>query len=287
MWSERSLLDQYPGERVATLLNRAVRHAVAAFVVIEAGLGVRADGPLTERVLIAATIGVIFAVIASLGDLLPFPPSLVVSALMVPATLLLIVPISGQLDWSYALTGWWPVIIASAAIITVGYQAGRVAEEVIERTEPVVQAIAFAGFLLTIVGLWLAQAWIGGVRLSGDGGDKLATVIVLASFLRLGLSTSWPLQVITYGVKLWILCWLSAWMAATLRTNGFWPFLLAVLFVSGVTLPYWLFETWWRRRQAMEDAMWAQQEMMAAHQRAVMDMTMMSAMNAAHWRRRF
>ena len=68
---------------------------------------------------------------------------------------------------------------------------------------------------------------------------------------------------------------------------GFWPFLLAVLVVFGVTLPYWLFETWLPRQQAMEDAMWAQQDIMAAQQQAMMDLTMMSALNAAHWRRRF
>jgi hypothetical protein len=284
MWTERSLLDQDPSERAATVVNRASRHAVAAFVVIEADLGVRADGPLTQRVLIAATIGAIFAVIASIGDLVIYLSSSVVSALMVPITLLLMVPISGRFGWSYHLSWWWPIAIASAAVITVGFQVGRVTEAMIEWTEPAVQAIAFAGFLLTIAGLWLAQAWLGGVRLSGDGGDKLATVVVLASFLRLGLSPSWLLQIFTYGVKLWILCWLSNWTAATLQTDGFGPFVLAVLMVCGVTLPYWLFEMGLRRQYAMEEAWAQQQQTMTSHQQAVMNLTMMSAMNAIHRR---
>jgi hypothetical protein len=128
--------------------------------------------------------------------------------------------------------------------------------------------VLFGGYLLTFGALWLADVILPSVRLSGGLEERLVTLAVLAAFFRIaggnvlyfirnyGLARLVPsvlAPLAVTGLKLWLLCLLSRFMAATLLIDDFRALALAAVVVTALTAPVWLFEQWARGERMAED----------------------------------
>jgi hypothetical protein len=297
-----------------TLIVRLTSYAVAGWIVIEAGAGVRVNGTGVDQQLVALLI-------AGMCTLLSLPTVGVghaetrtavflftVAGVAVPGALLLGVPVTHALGLPFELAGGWSLVLATVAIWAVAYQVRRIPQALVDG-DLGTEVVLFGCAVLAVGGLWLAQAMLGDVRLSGTIGEQLFTLAVLAALFRIGPSTlhhadgppgllrvvvSMLMAPLVCAAKLWALCWVSTWMAATLRIHGFGTFVLVTAIVTVVTMPAWLVEQRrYRETMAEHDAlqeqrmahhMAIQQEMMA-HQREWMrhaaDLTIMSALSAS------
>lgn len=267
---------------LGTLTVRLLRYTVAVWLVLEAEAGVRSTGELGDRMVVALLVAAVFTVLIMIMDgVVDEPgPQQVVMVLAVPGAVLLTVPVSDVLGLPFEVSGWWGVVLASAAVTVLAFQAGRVPQTMLNGYPVGPPATLFGWFALAFAGLWLAQAVLGGVRLPGTVGEQLATLAVLAGLFRIGggnvvyftnayglwrIVPSVVTPFVVCGLKLWALCWLSTWMAATLRITGLGTFALATLMVTVVTAP-----AWWYEQVSREEAMIEEQyQQQLAQQQAV------------------
>lgn len=292
MWSENRLQHLSLMEIFDTLIIRLVRYGAATWVTLAAGAGVQAGGSLDEHLGVTLLIAALLAVVLLITD--AFAPEGVAALFAVPGALLVSVPLGEASGLRVEVSGWWGYLLATVAILTVAFQVGRVPQTWLNGYSAGRPAILFGGFVLAFAGLWLAQAVLGGVEMTATSGEQLATLVVLAALFRFGggnflyyiqfdgLARILPSVItptVVCGLKLWALAWLSTWMAATLRIDGFGMFALATLIVTVVTAPIWLYEQVAREDAMIEEAYGRQQEM--AYQQAMMNLSVMSALGAA------
>lgn len=277
---------------------RLIGYVAATWIAFEAGAGIHSEGPATRRLLAALVIvGLAALPVAAIswmfhrGDVWDNRPVALWSSFAVVGALLLAVPVCRALGLPYEVSGFWGLVLATAAVGLVAFQAGRVFVQVVVGDARAHDVPLFGGYLLSVGGLWLIEAALPGVHFPGSLGEKLATLAVLAAFFRvLGgnivyfigrIIPSVVTPLVVCGLKLWALCWLSTALTTTMSIDGAGAFALAVAMLTVVTAPVWLFEQYSRAdAEAEQDRLqWE------AHQRAVMDLTMTSALGAARWRR--
>lgn len=272
------------------------------WVAFEAGAGVHSDGPAPQRFYAAlVVVGLAALPVAGISWFLHLSDVWNTGALGIGAGvgvipgLLVAVPVTGALGLPYEVSGFWGLVLATAAIGLVAFQASRTLVQVIVGDPYSFDIPLFGGYLVTIGGFWAVEAALPGVHFPGSLGEKLATLAVMAAFFRVfggnvayfirayGLARIVPsllAPLLVAGLKLWALCWLSSTLTTTLSIDGFWWFALAAALLTAATAPVWLFEQWMREEQIAEQYR-AQWEAQQQHQQAVMNLTMMSALNAS------
>lgn len=299
MWSEVELRHQSPTRAVGTLVVRLLRVAVAVWVVLEARAGVLTSGPLAERLAVAVIVASVFTLLGLATDQVVHGPRprAVTAVLAVPAALLLTVPISDVLALPFEVSGLWGLLLATLAIITIAFQAGRIPQTLLNGYPGRLPAILFGGFALAFVGLGLADTILAGAHMPGTTEDRIATLVVLAALFRVGggnllyfngyglAASVWSVigPFLVGALKLWALCWLSSWMASPLRIDGFDTFVYAAAIVWAFTAWIWLYEQVSRENALREAEHREQQWLRAEQQQAMLNMTTWLALDTARY----
>jgi hypothetical protein len=284
---------------VGVVFFRVAGFVAAVWIAVAAGAGIHSD----RRLLVAFVVGgVLVLPIAGMAwflDVAEVWDSRAValaSSVAVGAGLLLAVPVCGALGLPYRVSGFWGLLLATAAVSLVGFQVSRVFVQLVLGDLDSWDVPMAGGYLLTVGGLWLTEAALPGVHFPGSLGEKLTTLAVLAAFFRLfggnvvyfvrayGLARIVPsvlAPLVVCGVKLWLLCWLSQALTTPLSVSGFWWFALATALLTAATAPVWLFEQWMRVEAEAEQyrAQWEAQQ----HQQAMANFALTSALSTARY----
>ena len=155
---------------------------------------------------------------------------------VVPGSMWLAATLAGALGLPAHRGGFWPAMVTGVVVYTLRSQLAQVVRLPIERRRPSTTVRSVSEVLLPLAGIAAAAGLLGGVSLdSAPWPRRLLTLFVLAVLfravrggMRISIATT-VLRIVANCVKLWCAAALTAWMAVSLRIDGFWDLLLAAI----------------------------------------------------------